>query len=118
MPRTCTICRHEKRREIDKALVLAAEPFRVIARHYAVSEDALQRHKKVHLSATVVRSGMRREERRVGSLLEQVETLATRTQALLDESFPEQRTARGRSIPGTWLPWSGRCGKPSNSWLN
>ena len=74
MPRTCTICTHEQRREIDRA-VLSGESYRGIARHFAVSEDAIERHKKAHLSAQVVKAAERREERRADSLVDQIDTL-------------------------------------------
>ncbi len=48
MARTCTVCAHEGRAEIDSRLV-RREPYRDIARHYGVSKDALSRHVKIHL---------------------------------------------------------------------
>src|SRR5712691_8802315 len=89
MPRTCTICRHEHRREIDAALV-AGEAFRHIATRYDTSTGALQRHKE-HLSGKLVKAAERREDRRADSLIDQVDALASRTRALLDEVFPEAR---------------------------
>ena len=44
MPRTCTICTHPERVEIDKA-ILAGEPFRKIAERTGTSTPALFRHK-------------------------------------------------------------------------
>jgi transposase len=90
MPRTCTICTHEQRREIDRAVV-SGESYRGIARHFAVSEDAIERHKKAHLSAQVVKAAERREERRADSWVDQIEALLSRAKALLDEVFPEKR---------------------------
>lgn len=43
MPRTCTVCNHANRADIDAALVNKAS-FRVVSRQYRVSTDALQRH--------------------------------------------------------------------------
>lgn len=54
MPRTCTVCSHPERQAIDKALVAVANPYRDIARHYALSKDALLRHKADHLLAEIV----------------------------------------------------------------
>lgn len=89
MPRTCTICRHEQHQAIDQALI-AGEPFRRIAAHFETSEAALRRHKK-HLSHQIVKAAERREDRHADSLIDQVDALAARTRALLDEVFPEQR---------------------------
>ena len=49
--RTCSICSHPQRPEIDRAL-LASEPERAIASRYGVSRAALQRH-RAHIAAAV-----------------------------------------------------------------
>ena len=49
MPRTCTICSHPERIEIDKALAAAEETLRTIADRWPVSKTALMRHKAEHL---------------------------------------------------------------------
>lgn len=54
MPPVCTICSHPKRAEIDKALV-AGSVFRDVAQRFAVSRDALFRHKRDHLAEALVR---------------------------------------------------------------
>src|SRR5215469_2732963 len=87
MPRTCTICRHEKRQGIDQALV-SGEAFRIIAKRFETSWQAVRRHKE-HVSGAIVKAAERREERRGESLLEKVDALAVRTQALVAEVFPE-----------------------------
>jgi hypothetical protein len=48
MPLTCTICRSNRRDEIDAELIANAT-FRDIARRYRVGKDALSRHKRAHL---------------------------------------------------------------------
>jgi hypothetical protein len=54
LPRTCTICSHPKRIEIDKVLVAAEESLRTIADHWTVSKTALIRHKAEHLPQQLV----------------------------------------------------------------
>ena len=50
MPQQCSICKHEARTKIDKALLLPGASLRGIARTFRVSEDALSRHiKKGHI---------------------------------------------------------------------
>lgn len=44
----CTVCRHEKRHQIDLALVHRV-PVRTIARRFDVSPDAVHRHGRNHL---------------------------------------------------------------------
>lgn len=48
MARTCTICSHESRAEIEKALVRRVA-FRDIARQFDVSRAAASRHAQEHL---------------------------------------------------------------------
>ncbi len=52
MPRTCTICGHPKRAEIDKALRDGEESNRRIAARFGVAEASIRRHKKNHLDST------------------------------------------------------------------
>ena len=89
MPRTCTICRHERRQEIDEALV-AGESFRSIALRFDTSHMAVRRHKE-HLSRKLIKAAERAEERHADSLVDQLDTLLSRAKALLDEVFPENR---------------------------
>ena len=49
MPRTCSICRHAQRHEIE-ANLQAGSPYRDVARHYGISKDALCRHRTSHVS--------------------------------------------------------------------
>ncbi len=52
MPRTCTVCRHQARTEVDRALV-QGEPHRRIAKRWSLGEAAVQRH-KAHIGAPVL----------------------------------------------------------------
>ena len=51
MPRACTICNHERREEIEKALN-AGMSYRNVAERFGTSVAALFRHKSHKLSAT------------------------------------------------------------------
>jgi hypothetical protein len=55
VPRTCTICTHDQRAEIDKALV-ERRPFRHIAARHSVSTSALVRHHDDRLPAKLVKA--------------------------------------------------------------
>ncbi len=48
MPRTCSICRHRERRDIEADL-RAGLPYRGVARRHKSSKDALSRH-RAHIS--------------------------------------------------------------------
>lgn len=96
MARTCTICTHAQRREIDEALV-AGKPVRDIAGRYDISKTALQRHKE-HLSGKLVKAAERREERHGTSLLDQLGALTARSQTLLSSIFPELQNGEKQTI--------------------
>ena len=94
MARTCTICRHEKRADIDRALI-AHQPFRAIARQYEASKDALIRHHDNHLPAALLKAKDAEEVAQADVLLRQVGELRDRALAILDkaEAAAEYRDA-------------------------
>lgn len=55
MPRSCTVCTHPNRAEIDRALI-SGTALRDIARRWSVSKDAAARHKADHLPATLTKA--------------------------------------------------------------
>ena len=56
MPKRCSVCTHEKREEIDQALI-RGDTYRSISQIYTISPDALSRHKKNgHIVKEVVES--------------------------------------------------------------
>jgi len=80
MPRTCTICAHNRRTEIDRDL-LAGRSLRNVAQRCSVSTTALFRHQK-HISATLVKAKEASEIARADSLLDQLRNLTTEAQSL------------------------------------
>lgn len=74
MPRTCTVCTHPKRSEIDKAL-LAGDSYRHIASRFDTSTAALQRHKKDHLSEQMARVAERNEQADIRTAIDVVAQL-------------------------------------------
>jgi transposase-like protein len=85
MPRTCTICAHEKRQEIDRAIV-AGGSIRAIAGRFGTSRMALQRHKESHLPATLAEAHEAEEVARADTLLDQVNDLQAKTLAILQKA--------------------------------
>ncbi len=71
MSRTCTICTHANRPDIDQALV-AREPFRHIAKRYSVSTAALVRHSDDHLPSSLLKAQAAREAADADALLAQI----------------------------------------------
>lgn len=94
MPRTCTICAHEAKVKIDRALV-ASEPLRTIADHWSVSKTSLMRHKAEHVPATLAKAQEAQEMARADDLLAGVRDLQARTLAILEaaEEVSQHRTA-------------------------
>lgn len=61
MPRTCSVCSHAKRPEIDRIL-LAGDSLRNIAKQFAVTSAALNRHRTNHLAQRLAQVAKRHEQ--------------------------------------------------------
>ncbi len=83
MPRRCTVCTHDLRDEVDRALV-AGEPFRSIAARFGLSKTALIRHKRSHIPACLTLAHEAAEVCRADDLLGQVAALRDRAINILD----------------------------------
>lgn len=59
MTRTCTVCQHPDRAEIDKALIAATDPYRHIAPRYGLTPRSLLRHKADHVTADILAAWQR-----------------------------------------------------------
>jgi hypothetical protein len=94
MPRTCTICNHQEREAINKAL-LAGEPLRNIAARTGTSATALHRHKAEHMPATLAKAQEARDTAQADDLLAQVRRLQVVTMDILAHAYQAQdlRTA-------------------------
>lgn len=84
MPRTCTICSHPKRLEIDKVLVAAEESLRTIADRWTVSKTALIRHKAEHLTQRLVASKAAAERVEDLEVMEELRRCFERVNLLFD----------------------------------
>ena len=83
MPRTCTICRHDRLADIDKAMV-ERRPFRDIAGQYKLTKSSLMRHHDDHLPAKLVRAKRVAEVVEADALLDQVLGLKDKALGILD----------------------------------
>ena len=88
VPRTCTICKHPSREEINAALI-TGESFRNIAKRFETSTTALFRHKKADLPATLVKSAEIAEVVEADTLVGRLQSLHTETMAILREARSE-----------------------------
>ena len=93
MPRKCTICDHEHVKKINKMLV-NGETFRKISQTFAVSYDAVYRHKE-HIPAKLVQAKEAQEVAQADNLLDQVKSLQEKACELLAkaEKSGDLRTA-------------------------
>jgi hypothetical protein len=82
MPKKCSICVHQKRKEIESA-ILEGKPLRLVASRFSVSEDALSRHKLKHIIAALAKAQEIREVAMAGTLLEQLRSLQEKALELL-----------------------------------
>ena len=83
MPRTCTVCNHAKRAAINRDLI-AGRSVRDIAGQFQLSSSAVDRHKRDHLPATILKAKESREIAEGASLLGQLRGLGDDTRAVLD----------------------------------
>ena len=104
MPRTCTICGHEQRQAIDKAL-LTDESLRTIADRWSVLKTALIRHKAEHIPAKLSRAKRAEEVSAADDLLKHSRALGVRRLASRQSGNgrrpPDGATGRAR---GARLP--------------
>ncbi len=96
MPRICTVCTHEHRKEIDEALI-AGKSIAGIARDNAVSDDALFRHKVEHLPATLAVAHKAEQMSQADELLGSLAGLVAEAHRIKDkaESAGDYKTALG-----------------------
>jgi hypothetical protein len=85
MPRLCTVCRHEERPAIDRALI-AGESFRTIAQRFHLSATALHRHKRDHVPASLAKAADVAEAATATGLLARLRTLNAETAAVLAQA--------------------------------
>lgn len=91
MARTCTVCSHQEKEEIDRLLV-RGDSIAGIARNFAVSEDALKRHFDNHVPKTLAASPSAKEITDADKLLSEIEEVKNRALRLLDKAENAQDT--------------------------
>lgn len=83
MARTCTVCRHPDREAIDRALLIESTPNRRVAAQYGLTEQAIRRHRRDHVSKALAKAGEAVEIVRADNLFREVRDLQARTLAIL-----------------------------------
>lgn len=87
--RTCTVCRHPNRTEIDAALI-RSDSFRSIAGRYGTSKSALERHRTTCLPAHLVKAKEQGEVQSASALVKELRELAEKTGAILARAMAEK----------------------------
>lgn len=82
MSRTCTICTHPDKEEIDR-LLLSGSSYRDIAGRFGTSKSAVERHKADHIPLILCKARDEFELDRAGDLWEQLHDLRERALNLL-----------------------------------
>ena len=85
MAQICTICRHQKRTEIDQAL-LSGESLRTLAARTGTSSTALHRHRQSHIATAMVNSKRVADEVSADTLWDRLKNLNRETTAILAEA--------------------------------
>lgn len=85
MSKVCGVCTHPKRSQIDRAWV-EGRSLRDIEGQYGPSKTALDRHKKDHLPAKLVKAEEVKEVIQADSLLARLTALNKETQAILKDA--------------------------------
>jgi hypothetical protein len=95
MPRSCTVCTHPERAEIDEALVAGVSAAEIGGRYRTIGERAIRRHRSNHLPEKLAKAREAEEVAQADGLLEQVRDLQERALDILDqaEEAGELRTA-------------------------
>jgi hypothetical protein len=95
MPRSCTICTHPNRAEIEDAIVIRSQAKRRIAAQFGVTEQALRRHLREHLPELLKKAREAEEASRADELLRHLRALHSKTLSILlsAEGSGELRTA-------------------------
>jgi len=94
VPRTCTVCAHPDRGEIEKCLVESV-PYRIIASRFGTSATSLQRHKSEHLPSHIAKAQEAAQVANADDLLKQLKALRNKAISILQkaETAGDYRTA-------------------------
>lgn len=101
MSRRCTVCTSPSRSAIDESLV-AGRSQADISSEFGVNEASIQRHRVSHLSPALVAVQARREERRSVKLVDRLDNVVAKVEALIESAEeagkPAQMLAAAREF--------------------
>lgn len=95
--RTCTICTHAQRAEIEQAMMSGESSYRAIASQFAIGRMALQRHASDHIAQEIQQSQAAKEEILALNVTSEMVWANQQARAIYDTSIdsdePQLRTA-------------------------
>src|ERR1041385_143852 len=102
MPRVCTVCAHDDRREIDR-LIVQNKPYYEIARRFGLGDDPVKRHALSHVLKAVRDSEAARAARDAFDVVQELQnTYDALTERLAgcdgDNAFAALTNARLKTI--------------------
>ena len=97
MPQTCKTCRHEKRAEIEAALI-AREPLRSIAQRYGIHNTSILRHFYECVPEAMAKAQDAHEVATGDRLLNEVTGLKDRAEALLTQAEQDGDLRAGAAL--------------------
>ncbi len=92
MPRTCTICTHPERAQIEAAIA-AGTSYRVISRQFSVGHDSVQRHAADHIQEAIKQTQAAKEEAHGLDVVKQLHVINGITLAILQEARKDKMYA-------------------------
>lgn len=88
MPQTCTVCKHPKRREIDKAIVAGAA-LRDIAGRFDLTKSSVERHKADDLPQVLVEAAKEEDKRHAIDIYQQLKAINGACLSILKQAREE-----------------------------
>lgn len=86
MPRSCTVCTHPDRADIDKALVSGTTPYELAARYSTIDRMSFQRHKDNHLPQVLVKAQEQEDIRQALDVVKQLKAINSAALNVLREA--------------------------------
>lgn len=91
MPRRCSVCTHEKRDSVDKALVDHRLSYRQLASNYGLSLSAMYRHARNHIPEILTKAHNIKEVAHADVLRDRIERLVSQSEQLLEHGRSKER---------------------------
>ena len=86
MPRTCTVCAHPDREEVDAALVRGVTPYALESTYSDLTRESIQRHSVKHLPGSLLKAREAEEIANADNLLDEIRDLQRKTYGILGKA--------------------------------